>query len=194
MKTFKTLLFLMATIVLISCDNDDDSTNNVCDENYLSLAESGVFTTANGYTLYETMDLETHEYTMEIYSSGEICSIGYQNPSTYSGTYTMEVENTTTNTTSSDVFSFSQSAIQYQSFTTPLQVNAGDTVIVRRTITPGYTMLNETIGSIYTNSNPNIFPINISTQAKITSTNFYGSGGPVPNFGVPIIGLGFKVN
>lgn len=189
-------LFLLCLIVVsfTSCDNDNDPNNNVCDTSYLSAASSSVFTSANGFTLYETMDLETHEYTMVVSSSGEICSIGYQNPTTYTGTYEMEVENSTTNVTTTETFSFSQSNIQYQSFTVPLIVNAGDTVVVRRTVSSGYTLLNETIGSIYTNSNPNPFPITVNSNATIISSNFYGAGGPVLNFGVPLIGIGFKIN
>lgn len=194
MKNLKKIFLSLVIILFVSCDNDNDPTNNVCDETYLSVASSNVFTTANGYTLYETMDLETHEYTMTVNASGEICSIGYQNPSTYTGTYVMEVENTTTSTSTSDTFSFSQANIQYQSFTNPLLVNAGDVIVVRRTISSGYTMLNETIGNIYTNTNPNPFPIAVNANATITSSNFYGAGGPVPNFGVPLIGVGFKLN
>lgn len=194
MKNLKNIFFSLLAIFIISCDNDNDPNNNVCDTNYLSVASSTVFTNANGYTLYETMDLETHEYTMTINASGEICSIGYQNPTTYTGTYVMEVENTTTSTSTSDTFSFSQANIQYQSFTNPLIVNAGDIIVVRRTISSGYTQLNETIGSIYTNTNPNPFPIAVNANATITSSNFYGAGGPVPNFGVPLIGVGFKIN
>ncbi len=194
MKNLKNIFFSLLAIFIISCDNDNDPNNNVCDTNYLSVASSTVFTNANGYTLYETMDLETHEYTMTINASGKICSIGYQNPTTYTGTYVMEVENTTTSTSTSDTFSFSQANIQYQSFTNPLIVNAGDIIVVRRTISSGYTQLNETIGSIYTNTNPNPFPIAVNANATITSSNFYGAGGPVPNFGVPLIGVGFKIN
>lgn len=192
MKNLKNIFLTLMVVLFASCDNDTDPTNNVCDTNYLSLASSTVFTTANGYTLYQTMDLETHEYTMVVNANGEICSIGYQNPTTYTGTYVMEVENLTTSAITSDTFSFSQSSIQYQSFTTPLIVNAGDTVVVRRTISSGYTLLNETIGNIYTHSNP--YPISINPNATIISSNFYGAGGPVPNFGIPLIGVGFKLN
>ena len=193
MKTLKTIMIYLVFATVASCDNDNDPTNNVCDTTYLSVASSNVFTTANGYTLNQTMDLETHEFTMVVNAAGEICSVGYQNPTTYAGTYLMEVENTTTNQTSSGTFSFSQTNIQYQSFTNPLVVNAGDTVVVRRTISSGYTMLNETIGNTYTNTNPNPFPITVNVNATITSSNFYGAGGPVPNFGVPVIGVGFKL-
>lgn len=194
MKTLKSIFICLVLAFFASCDNDNDPTNNVCDDSYLSVVSSTVFTSANGYTLYETMDLETHEYTMVVNAAGEICSIGYQNPTTYTGTYLMEVENTTTNQTSSGTFSFSQANMQYQSFTNPLLVNVGNTVVVRRTVSSGYTLLSETIGSIYTSSNPNPFPIVINPNATIISSNFYGTGGPVPNFGVPLIGVGFQLN
>jgi hypothetical protein len=193
MKTLKSFLLCLVIASFTSCDNDNDPTNNVCDSSYLSVANSTVFTPANGYTLNQTMDLETHEYTMVINAPGEICSIGYQNPTTYAGTYEMEVENTTTSVTTTQTFSFSQAAIQYQSFTMPLVVNSGDIVTVRRTISNGYTLLNETIGNIYVNPNPSSFPVAINSNATITSSNFYGAGGPVPDIGVPLIGVGFKL-
>ena len=194
MKNLKNTFLSLVIILFVSCDNDNDPTNNVCDTTYLSVASSNVFTSANGYTLYETMDLEKHEYTMIVTAAGEICSIGYQNPTTYAGTYEMEVENLSTNLATTDTFSFSQAALQYQSFTTPLVVNVGDTLVVKRTISSGYALLNETIGNIYTNTNTNIFPISINANATIISSNFVGAGGPVSNFGVPLIGVGFKLN
>ena len=194
MKTLKTLLLCLVVAAFVSCDNDNDPTNNVCDESYLSIADSNFFTAANGYTLEETMDLLTHEYTMVVNASGEVCSIGYQNPSTYTGTYEMEVENITTNATTSDTFSFSQAGVQYHSFTVPLAVNAGDTLVVRRKYTNTYTYTNEVIGYIYTNTNPIPFPLAINANATIISSNFYGTGGPSQNFGVPAIGVRFKLN
>jgi hypothetical protein len=155
-----------------------------------------VFTTANGYQLEETMDLKTHEYTMIINASGQICSVGYQNPSTYAGTYEMEIENITTNVTTTETLSFSQTAIQYQSLTVPLVVNIGDTIVVRRIFTNTYTYTNEFIGNIYTktNNNPVVFPIAINPNATIIGASFYGTGGPNNDFGVPLIGVGFKLN
>jgi hypothetical protein len=194
MKTLKALLFSLFVLATVSCDNDDDATNNVCDETHLSLANSTVFSAANGYTLYETMDLETHEYTMTINSSGKICSVGYQNPTTYSGTYEMKVVNNTTSQSTTQTFSFSQTALQYQDLAMPIIVNTGDEVVVSRTITAGYPSLNSTLGNIYTKSNPISFPVMVNLYATITSTNFYGAGGPVPNYGIPLIGLGFIVN
>lgn len=131
---------------------------------------------------------------MLIKATGEICSIGYQNPTTYSGTYEMKVFNTRSMQTISQTFSFSQSAMQYQSFSTPLFVNTGVTVVVSRTITSGYPNLSSTIGRMYQKTTPITFPVVVNPFATITGTNFVGAGGPVTDFGIPIIGLGFKVN
>lgn len=194
MKTLKTFLICLAVITIISCDNDNDPTNNVCDTAYVSTLINNAFTTANGYDDLVTMDLETHEYTIQINADGEICTIGYQNPTTYTGGYTMEVINTTTNTSYTGVHSFSQTALDYQSIT-PVIVNIGDVINVKRTILPGYTMLNQTVGRLFRKSNSAPVPYPISQgNVVFLSSNFYGAGGPVPNFAQPYIALGFKVN
>lgn len=194
MKTLKTFLICLAVTTIISCDNDNDPTNNVCDTAYVSTLINNAFTTTNGYDDLVTMDLETHEYTIQINADGEICTIGYQNPTTYTGGYTMEVINTTTNTSYTGVHSFSQTALDYQSIT-PVIVNMGDVINVKRTILPGYTMLNQTVGRLFRKSNSAPVPYPISQgNVVFLSSNFYGAGGPVPNFAQPYIALGFKVN
>ncbi|MFD2908809.1 hypothetical protein ACFSX9_08670 [Flavobacterium ardleyense] len=196
MKTLKSLLLCLIVSSFTSCDNDNDPTNNVCDETYLSLAGSNVFTTANGYELEETMDLLTHEYTMIVNASGEICSIGYQNAAAYIGTYEMEVENMTTNVTVTETLSFSQTAIEYKPLAVPLVLNAGDTIAVRRTFTNTYTSADEIIGNLYRHPGfaPIVFPIALNPNATLIGTSFYGTGGPSNDFAIPVIGVGFKLN
>mgnify|MGYP000545370827 CR=1 FL=1 len=94
----------------------------------------------------------------------------------------------------SGTHTFSQAALDYQAIT-PIAVSSGDVIVVRRTILPGYTLLNETVGRILRPSN------NLSVPYPITQGNvqfmgsaFYGAGGPVLNIGQPYIALGFKVN
>ena len=194
MKTIKTLIFCFAAASLLGCDNDNDPTNNVCDTTYVSTLITNAFATANGYNDLETMDLEIHEYTMQINEDGEICSVGYQNPSTYTGGYTMTITNITTNTSYSGVHTFSQTALDYQSIT-PVIVNNGDIINVKRTILPGYTMLNQTVGRLLRKSNGSNVPYPITQgTAVFLSSNFYGTGGPAPDFAQPYIALGFKVN
>ena len=194
MKTIKTLIFCFVTTLISSCDNDNNPTNNVCDTTYVSTLITNAFTAANGYNDLTTMDLETHEYTIQINANGEICSVGYQNPSTYTGGYTMEVINTTTNTSYSGVHTFSQTTLDYQSIT-PVLVNSGDIITVKRTILPGYTALNQTVGRLLRKSNNTTVPYPVTQgNAVFLSSNFYGAGGPAPDFAQPYIALGFKVN
>jgi hypothetical protein len=195
MKTLKLFAFLAIFIALFSCDNDNDPTNNVCDENYISDLITTAYSITNGYDdLPEWMDLETHEYNIQINANGEICSIGYQNPSTYTGGYTMEIINITTGNSYSGVHTFLQSALDYQSIT-PIAVSNGDEIKVKRTILPGWTYLNETIGHVLRKTGGGNIPYPI-TEGNVTflSSNFYGTGGPIPNFLQPYIALGFKVN
>lgn len=194
MKTIKTLIFCFAATLIGSCDNDNNPTNNVCDTSYVSTLITNAFTAANGYNDLTTMDLETHEYTIQINANGEICSVGYQNPSTYTGGYTMEVINTTTNTSYSGVHTFSQTTLDYQSIT-PVLVSSGDIITVKRTILPGYTALNQTVGRLLRKSNNTTVPYPVTQgNAVFLSSNFYGAGGPAPDFAQPYIALGFKVN
>ncbi|OXB05662.1 hypothetical protein [Flavobacterium pectinovorum] len=194
MKTIKTLIFCFAATLISSCDNDNNPTNNVCDTTYVSTLITNAFTAANGYNDLTTMDLETHEYTIQINANGEICSVGYQNPSTYTGGYTMEVINTTANTSYSGVHTFSQTTLDYQSIT-PVLVNSGDIITVKRTILPGYTALNQTVGRLLRKSNNTPVPYPVTQgNAVFLSSNFYGAGGPAPDFAQPYIALGFKVN
>ena len=189
------LLIIISATLFFSCDNDNDPTNNVCENNYVSSAITDVFSTANGYDdLPEFMDLETHEYVIRINADGEICSVGYQNPSTYTGAYSIEILNNGSGTTYQGNHTFSQAQLDYQNIT-PIQVSLGDLITVKRTIIAGYTGLDQTVGRILRKSDYTDvpFPITIG-NIEFVSSNFYGAGGPVPNFGMPYIGLGFKVN
>lgn len=195
-KKLKKFAFLLtfSLFVISSCDNDNDPTNNVCDDSYVNTAITNSFSLANGYDdLPEFMDLKTHQYRIKINADGEICSVGYQNPSTWTGNYIIEIINETSNASYSGTHSFSQAQLDYQSVT-PVAVSSGDIIKVMRTISNN-TSLNETVGRILRKSNfTNVpYPI-IQGNVEFLSSDFYGSGGPVPNFGQPYIPLGFKVN
>lgn len=182
---------------MFSCDNDNDPTNNVCENNYVTDAITTAFSVANGYDdLAEWMDLETHEYEIQINENGEICTVGYQNPSTYTGGYTIEIINNTnsSSTSYSGTHTFSQTALDYQTIT-PVTVVSGDYITVKRTILPGYTNLNQTVGRVLRKSNFSNVPYPI-TQGNVVFQGavFYGAGGPVTNNSQPYIALGFKVN
>lgn len=186
------VLFLFSIFILTSCNNDDNTIVSVCEEDYVNDLIMNAYASVNDYDLMESMDLETHEYKIQINADGEICSIGYQNPSTYVGDYTMEVING--GASYSGTHSFSQAALDYQSITT-IPVSSGDIITIRRTIVAGYSNLDETIGSIYRRADyTNIaYPIPEGSVVFLES-NFYGAGGPIPNFGQPYIPFGFKEN
>ena len=196
MKNLKKIAVLLtfSLFAITSCDNDDDATNNACDESYVNTPITNAFSLANGYDdLPETMDLETHQYRIKINANGEICSVGYQNPSTWTGSYLILIKNETTNQQTSANLSFSQSQLEYK-YISPLIVNAGDIIKVERTIF-GHTLLNETIGRILRKSDYSNVPYPITQgNVEFLSSDFYGAGGPVPNFAQPYIPLGFKVN
>ncbi len=182
---------------MFSCDNDNDPTNNVCENNYVTDVITTAFSVANGYDdLAEWMDLETHEYEIQINENGEICTVGYQNPSTYTGGYTIEIINNTnsSSTSYSGTHTFLQTALDYQTIT-PVTVVSGDYITVKRTILPGYTNLNQTVGRVLRKSNFSNVPYPI-TQGNVVfqGSVFYGAGGPVANNSQPYIALGFKVN
>ncbi len=195
MKNKSLLLIALLVATIFSCDDDDnDPVNNVCENNYVSDAIVTAFATANGFNAIYPMDLETHEYTIMINANGEICSIGYKNSPTYAGSYNMEIINVTSGNSYSGSHSFSQTNLDYQTITPTISVATGDVINVKRTIEPGYTPLLDEIGDAIASSNPTIsFPI-VEGNVTFLGSDFYGGGGPVTDYAMPIIGLGFKVN
>lgn len=195
-KVVKSLSFLILAFFLTSCDNSSDE----CDESYLSVVENNVFTESNGYALRETLDALTHEYDITIFLTGEICSVGYQNPSNYKGGYTIEIINQNTQQTYRGVHTFSQKSYTYQSIDA-ITVNAGDHIKVKRVILPGYNSIVQAIGQVYTKKNAYLgkgdtiqYPITINPHIEINSANFYDNTPRelTSNWAVPKIGLGFK--
>lgn len=187
--------FIILTLV-VSCDTDNDPTNNVCEDYYVNNFITTAFSIANNYDdLPEFMDLETHEYVIKINADGEICSVGYQNPSTYTGAYTMEIINTTSLNSYSGTHTFSQGQLLDYQPIAPVIVSSGDIITVKRTIMPGYPNLDATLGRVLRPSNFSAVPFPITQgTVEFLSSNFYGAGGPVNNIAMPYIGLGFKAD
>ncbi|MGV9004126.1 hypothetical protein [Flavobacterium sp.] len=144
---------------------------------------------------YTTMDLVTHEYTFEVGTNKTICSIGYQgNANLFAANipYTIEIFNNTTSTmvyTGSHVFD--SAMIDYQSIA-PTNLIAGESYTIRRIASNYLSNIGNTIGRICRFNNGSVpFPVN-SGALTIYSSNFYGTGGPVPNFGIPHIDIVFQ--
>jgi hypothetical protein len=144
---------------------------------------------------YTNMDLVTHEYTFDVNVNKTVCTVGYKgNANLFAANipYTIEISN---NTTSTLVYSgnhvFNSAAIDYQTIT-PTALVAGNSYTVRRIASNYLGNFGNTIGSICRfNSGTVPYPVN-SGALTIYSSNFYGTGGPVPNYGIPNIDLVFQ--
>jgi hypothetical protein len=178
---------LLVSIIVISCKKDvadptvDCSTSQSRDmEGFFNALHS-----SPNYDLYETMDLLTHEFTFTTTGTLQICGFGYKSQGT-SLNYTIELVDNNATALYTGNHSFSNTQYDYISIA-PLTINAG-TYTLRRTITNNAN-LSDTIGPITRgagSTNPT-FPINLGPNITINSANFYGTGGPVPNYGVPNI-------
>lgn len=147
------------------------------------------------YDNYVNMDLVTHEYTFKANANKTICTLGYQgNAALYAANipYTMEIYNVTTSTMIySGPHIFNSVATDYQTIT-PTPIVAGNIYAVRRIASNYLGNIGNTIGRVCRkNAGPVQFP---ATNGAITimSSNFYGTGGPVPNFGIPYIDIVFQ--
>ncbi|WP_298393609.1 hypothetical protein [Flavobacterium sp.] len=144
-----------------------------------------------------TMDLLTHQYTFTVNANKTICSIGYQGNATLFANnlpYTIEIVDTTTNAviyTGNHLFG--STATSYVSIT-PVNLIANQSYTIRRTLPAGGYggNIGNTIGRILRfTSSSSVFPVT-SGGFTITGSNFYGTGGPVVNFGIPYIDIVFQ--
>jgi hypothetical protein len=180
--TILKFLFIGLLLSDYSCKKDvadptvDCSTSQSRDmEGFFTSLHSG-----SNYEPYETMDLLTHEFTFATTSTLQICGFGYKSQG-QNLIYTIELVGLYTGN-----LSFSSSQYEYISVP-PIILNPG-TYTLRRTVTNNAN-LSETIGPITRgtgNINPT-FPVSIGPYITINSSNFYGMGGPVPNYGIPNI-------
>ena len=185
-KLFKITILILVLNISTSCKKDvadptvDCSTSSSRDiEGFFNALHS-----SSSYELYETMDLLTHEYTFTTANDIQICGFGYKSQGTHLF-YTIELEGTGGILYSSDL-SFDDTAYDYISVP-PITITAG-TYTLRRTLING-TLATDVIGPITrgTGSVAPTFPISLGGGISIDSADFYGSGGPVPNYGVPNI-------
>lgn len=194
MKNLKIILFLVIILSLSNCT--DDPENNVCNNRFVDFVTNTTFSSANGYTLFESYDLQVHEYTIQINADGEICTIGYKSPPTFTGTYKMELITSGNTILYSGTHSFSETAIDYQSIT-PIPISSGTVITVRRTVLSGATTTSHLIGQIYKKTDGSDIPFPIPEGNVIfIGSSFYDVGGvSSPHTKLqPLIGLGFKMN
>jgi hypothetical protein len=139
----------------------------------------------NNLEIQQTMDLTTHEYTFTPISNTSLCSIAYQ---AFDETpYLIEVVDSIGTILFSQMISFSTTEQDEFVLTSPISLTANENYTIRR-IQNDWTTIDEVIGFIIIG---NSFPVNLN-ELTILSSDFYGTGGPIPNFGIPYITLGFE--
>ena len=200
-KTSKTVATLVITAVVFSCTPPPVPTPSTCSTSTSDFQTiyNNVLTSLPMHDDYVTMDLTTHEYTFTMLTNKSICKIGYQgNANLFAANipYTIEIYD---NTTSSIVYTGSHifnSA--FTDYVTPI----GATVVlqnthsytIKRIVTNYLGNLNNTIGRICRYNTGGLPSAAVATGAfmQITSSNFYGTGGPVPSYGIPYIDIIFQ--
>ena len=175
-------------IIFYSCKKDVVDSTADCDSPDARNVEA-FFNTLNnqpGYFLYESMDLLTHEYTFSTTDDLQICGFAYksQDPNAQ---YQIELVDSNGNPVFSQQMSFSNTAFEFIGVP-PFTITAG-TYTLKRTIGSGNGFTIGPITRAGTQANPAnpTFPINLGSEITIQGSNFYGAGGPVPNYGIPNI-------
>ncbi|WP_412983922.1 hypothetical protein [Pontimicrobium sp. IMCC45349] len=191
----KILLGIFILIGLISCTNDDDNNNfqeeAICDSSNTSFNQ--LYNDLSASTSIQdeiTMDLETHSYDFEVLESKTICQIGYQSLQNFNSTpYLIEIfDNTSSTLLYSDSHIFSSSDTEYVSIT-PIQVEVGHLYTIKRIQTNWNGNISNTIGRLISGNLS--FP-NTYGELTITSSSFYGTGGPLDDWGIPYIDIVFQ--
>lgn len=197
----KKIIISLISVLYLSCGNDPDpipqpaGCNNVNTD--FQVLYTNTLLSNPLFDNYTTMDLLTHEYSFTANANKTICTIGYQgNAVMYANNlpYTIEIYNVTTNTT---IYTgnhlFNSTTTDYKTIT-PTNIIAGNNYVIRRIIpVGGYNGdLMNTIGRIC-RFNTGTVPYPVTQGAiTITASDFYGTGGPVPNYGIPYIDIVFQ--
>ncbi|MEC4004094.1 hypothetical protein OX283_005465 [Flavobacterium sp. SUN052] len=162
------------------------------------------FTTLGSNSLYDdytTMDLVTHEYTFNMFSTKTICQIGYQGKAALTSAttpYTISIFENSVSTTVpiyTENRSFNSAFTDYYTPTgSPITLVSGHTYTIKRTVNNYLGNISNTTGRICRfNSGPLPTAATLAGSIMgITSSNFYGTGGPVPNYGIPYIDIVFQ--
>ncbi|MCC7522085.1 MAG: hypothetical protein IT220_10660 [Flavobacteriaceae bacterium] len=152
----------------------------------------------SSYDNYTTMDLVTHEYTFTMLANKTVCQIGYQgNANLYASSiaYNIEIYD---NTNSVMIYTgshlFNSASTDYVVPSSSINLISGNSYTIRRIASNYLGNIGNTIGRI---ARYNGAPLPSATVLsgsfmQITSSNFYGTGGPVPNFGIPFIDIVFQ--
>ena len=197
MKTliYKTLIFGAMFTLLVSCHKEEmpappdpecDSSNTPFQQLYAS-----TFASNPAFDDDVTMDLVTHEYTFRLSAAMQICQIGYQSqPDLYANNIPIDIEIVEAGTTTvvysgSHVFDAGQT--DYVSIP-PVSLSAGQDYTIRRKVVNHNGLMTNRIGRMLTFGGTTPYPVTVGVMT-ITGSDFYGVGGPVPDFGIPFIDI-----
>lgn len=200
MKTIKiTLGSLLLAISIVSCTPNPTPTPTptplacaTTSSDFQSLY-SATLASNSVFTNITTMDLVTHEYTFTLSANKNVCSIGYQgNATLFSASipYTIEIyDNTSSSMTYTGNHLFNSAFTDYVTPLSTVNLVAGHSYTIRRKATNYLSNIGNTIGRIirFSPALPS-YPYT-SGVLTITGSNFYGSGGPVLNYGIPYIDM-----
>jgi len=199
MKTFRTTaLVLIAFNLLTGCDPNDPAppplpscTTANSDFTQLfaaTLASNSVFDD------YTNMDLLTHEYTFSVATNETVCAVGYQGNAVLFANnipYTVEIFDNTNNALVYSGSHFFDSAFTDYQSVIPTNLVAGNTYTIRRIVTNYMGNIGTTTGRILRFNGSNPYPVT-TNGLTITASDFYGTGGPVTNYGIPYIDIIFQ--
>lgn len=197
MKT-KLLFSIFAAALLIACKKDVKSgMPPQCDESATPF--KSLYTNLSGNAGYQdvvTMDLETHAYTFEVAAPTTLCKIGYQSLPDFDTTpYEMEISDNAGNILYFGSHLFPSATTGYEPVG-PILLQPGVSYTIKRIQTNWNGNIGNTIGRLVYFSNnqgssPMPFPIT-EGDLTITSSTFYGTGGPATDFAIPFIDLVFE--
>ena len=186
-KSLKSIVILAVLFVFsTACKKDaanssvDCSTSQNRDiENFFNALTSG-----STYEIYNNMDLLTHEYTFTTSVNIQICGFGYKSADP-NLSYEIKLVDANNNVIYSGNHSFSNTSYDYISIP-PVTLSPGTYTLSRTLLNPS--SVNDQVGPVTrrTDFQAMDFP---KTVGNITfvSSNFYGAGGPVPDYGIPNI-------
>ena len=201
MKTSITKIGLLffGLFATISCNNDDNqnqptpSSCNTANSEFSQLY-AATLASNSSFTDVTTMDLLTHEYTFELNANKTVCSIGYQgNANLYAAgiPYLIEIiDNSTGLAVYSGNHVFDSAQTEYVSIT-PTALTAGTSYTLKRTVINYLGYIGNTVGRLLRFNGPSPYPVS-NALMTITASDFYGTGGPVPDFGIPYIDIVFQ--
>lgn len=143
-----------------------------------------------------SIDLLTHEYTFSLSTNKTICSIGYKGNAVLFANnlpYTIQIVDASNTVIYTGTHLFDSTATSYVTIT-PTNLIANQSYTIRRTLPAGGYMGNlaNTTGRLLNfTAASGAFPATLG-GLTITSSNFYGAGGPIPNAGIPYIDIVFQ--